>query len=140
LGQQDFMAGFLALHPHTREPIAAVILLLGMHKEATYWAVGQDYIHRNLRATDYLVWHCLQFLKDKGYTMFDLVGLPEGNSSRVEGIRHFKTAWAGTNGRKEGSFVITHSRFKWLNPTITLAILNYTRKVANFVIGGFRNK
>lgn len=140
LGPQDFVAGFLALHPHTREPIAAVTLLLGMHKQATYWAVGQDYTHRNLGATDYLVWHCLHFLKDKGYTLFDLVGLPEGNSPRAEGIRHFKTAWAGANGRKEESCVITHSNIKWLNPTLTLALLNFLRKVSHFCISGFRNK
>jgi hypothetical protein len=135
LWPQDLIAGFLALHPRTREPIAAVILLLGMHKQATYWAVGQDYIHRNLGATDFLVWHCLEFLKDKGYTMFDLVGLPEGNSPRAEGIRHFKTAWAGANGRKEISYIITHSSIKWLNPAITLAVLNFLRKVINFFRG-----
>jgi hypothetical protein len=131
LGAQDSMAGFLALHPTTREPIAAVTLLLGPRNEATYWAVGQDYTHRNLGATDFLVWHCLQFLKDKGYAMFDLVGLPEGNSSRAEGIRHFKMAWSGANGRKVPSCVITTSNFKLLNPSIILPILNSLRKVSN---------
>jgi lipid II:glycine glycyltransferase (peptidoglycan interpeptide bridge formation enzyme) len=82
----------------------------------------------------------LEFLKDKGYTMFDLVGLPEGNSSRAEGIRHFKTAWAGANGRKDISYIMTHSNIKWLNPTIILIVLNFLRKVFKFFIRGFRGK
>jgi lipid II:glycine glycyltransferase (peptidoglycan interpeptide bridge formation enzyme) len=103
--------GFLALHPQTKQPIAGVMLLLGNHGMATYLQVGQDYGYRNLGTTDFLVWHCLEFLKSKGFTTFDLVGLPKGDSPRAEGIRHFKTAWAGANGHRYPSFVLARGNF-----------------------------
>ena len=98
LRPQGMSAGFLALHPSTRQPIAAVVLLLGPNKRAVYRSVGHDYAYRQLGATDLLVSTSLQYLKERGYTKFDLVGLPLGDSARAQGIRHSKVAWAGAHG------------------------------------------
>lgn len=136
LRPQGLFAGFLALHPQTEKPIAAVVLLLDMHNTATYLAVGHDYAHRKFGGADILVWHCLEFLKARGFTMFDLVGLPKGESPRAKGICHFKTAWSGTNGHRYPSYVLTCSNFG-LNPIVVLATLNFTKKVLNLVSGSF---
>ena len=132
------MPGFLALHPETELPIAAVILLLDKHKTATYLAVGHDYEHRKLGGPDLLVWHCLEYLTAKGYLMFDLVGLPKGESPRAKGVCHFKTLWTGENGRRCPSYVLTRSNYG-LNPKMTLATLSFMKKVLSIVPTKTRN-
>jgi len=106
---KGLVTGYLALHPETQEAIAAVVLLFGMDTTATYMAVGHNYEHRKLGGSDLLVWHCLELLKARGFTLFDLVGLPQGDTNRAKGIRHFKTAWSGSNGYCLPSFIMTYN-------------------------------
>ena len=108
LKPQGLARGFLALHPKTRTPIAGVILLLGVDKVATYLQVGHDYEHRQLGSTDLLMWHCLEVLTANGYRVFDLVGMPQGDSPRAVGIRHFKAAWVGSKGVPRTSFAFIY--------------------------------
>lgn len=132
LKPEGLVAGFLTLHPKTRGPVAGRILLLGMHHEATFLASGQDYQYRKLRGTDLLMWHCVEFLKSKGFIIADLVGLPKGDSARAEGIRHFKTAWAGDNGRRRASYIL--SRAAWgLNPNFINGIVSFIKGLRKFV-------
>jgi predicted N-acyltransferase len=123
LKPEHLATGFLALHPQTRQPIAAVILLLGRDGIATHLQVGLNYEYRNLGATDLLMWHCLEFLKSNGFTTFDLVGLPKGDSERAQGIRRFKTTWAGTNGRHYPHLVLIRSNFGICTKAIRKALL-----------------
>lgn len=124
--------GFLALHPKTMKPIAGKVLLLGMHRDATFLATGHDYQYRKLRGTDLLMWHCVEFLKSKGFIIADLVGLPKGDSVRAEGIRHFKTAWAGDNGHRRASYIL--SRAVWgLNPNFINGIVSFIKGLRKFV-------
>jgi hypothetical protein len=108
---EGLAAGFLALHPETRQPVAGVMLHLGWKDIARYYSVGQDYEYRNLGSTDFLMWHCLEFLKSKGFTVFDLMGLPKGDSARASGIRHFKCSWAGDSGHRHPSCALTRGNF-----------------------------
>jgi lipid II:glycine glycyltransferase (peptidoglycan interpeptide bridge formation enzyme) len=112
------------------------MLLLGKDGIATYLQVGHDYEYRNLGATDFLMWHCLEFLKSKGCTIFDLVGLPKGDSPRAKGIRHFKTAWAGDNGRRYPSYELSRGNFG-LNPRFVLNVVRLSKKLVKFISGGF---
>lgn len=139
LQPQGLATGFLALHPQTRQPIATVMLLLGKDGIATYLQVGHDYEYRNLGATDFLMWHCLEFLKSTGFTIFDLVGLPKGDSPRAKGIRHFKTAWAGDNGRRYPSYELSRGNFG-LSPKFVLNVLRFSKKLVKFISGGFAGK
>jgi hypothetical protein len=131
LKPKGLATGFLALHPQTKQSIAAVILLLDGHNTAIYYAVGHDYEHRNFGATDFLVWHCLEFLKPKGYTIFDFVGLPKGDSPRAEGICHFKTSWAGEDGHRCPSYVLTRGNFG-LNPQMLGKAADCVKKIIGF--------
>jgi len=139
LRPQDLAGGFLALHPQTKQPIATVMLLLGRDGIATYLQVGHDYEYRNLGATDFLMWRCLEYLKSKGVTIFDLVGLPKGDSARAKGIRHFKTAWAGVNDHRYPSFVLTRGNFG-LNPQLVGKVSVFSRKVIELISSCFGSK
>jgi hypothetical protein len=132
LKAEGLIKGFLALHPESRQPIAGVTLLLGMRGEAVHLAIGHNYEFRKLRGSDLLMWQCLEFLKTNGFTMFDLAGLPKGDSTRAEGIRHFKTAWAGNNGRRRPSYIL--SRAVWgLNPNFINGIVSFIKGLRKFV-------
>jgi hypothetical protein len=111
LKPKGLATGLLALHPETRKPIASVILLLGLQGEATYLAMGHNYEFRHLRGPDFLIWHCVEFLKTRGFTKFDLSGLPLDSSKRAEGIRRFKTKWANQRGHHCSSFILSHGMF-----------------------------
>lgn len=124
---EGLATGFLALHPETRQPIAGVMLHLGWNGIARYYSVGHDYEYRNLGSTDFLMWHCLQFLKSKGFTVFDLMGLPQGDSGRARGIRHFKTSWAGNNGYIQKTYTISYGSFG-LNPRLLKNVVNGFKK------------
>jgi len=108
LRPEGMAAGFLALHPETRQPIASRMLLLGNRGEAVALAIGHDYEFRSFHAPDALLWHAVQFLKARGFTMLDLGGLPRGNSPRARGIRRFKLAWVGKNGIHCPSSTLTY--------------------------------
>lgn len=133
LKPKGLAGGFLALHPQTEQPIAGVMLLFGADGTATYLQVGHDYEYRNLGATDFLVWHCLELLKSKGFTTFDLVGLPKGDSARARGIRHFKTAWAGDNGRRYPSYRLTRGNFG-LNPQLVRKATLFSKKIIRLIL------
>jgi len=132
-------AGFLALHPEIRKPIAGIIMLLGMHKEATFAYMGHDYEYRKFCAPDLLWWHCLEFLKSKGFVLADLVGLPKGNSQREQGIRDYKIALTGVNGRRYPSFVLTRGNFG-LSPKLVAKASVFSKKVTKFISGVFGGK
>lgn len=134
-----FAVGFLALHPETNKPIAGKILLLGMHGDATFLATGYDYQYRKLRGPDIVQWHCVEFLKSKGFVLADLVGLPRGDSPRAQGIRHYKLAWTGVYGHRYLTYTLSHGNFG-LNPKLVLSTLLFSKKVINFVSGGLRGK
>lgn len=120
-------AGFLALHPEIRKPIAGIIMLLGMHKEATFAYMGHDYEYRKFCAPDLLWWHCLEFLKSKGFVLADLVGLPKGNSKREQGIRDYKIALTGVKGRRYPSFILTRGIFG-LNSALISRQIRFAQK------------
>jgi hypothetical protein len=135
LKPEGLATGFLALHPKTREVMAGRILLLGMHHDATFLASGQDNRYRKLRGTDLLMWHCVEFLKSKGFIIADLVGLPKGDSARAHGIRHFKTTLAGNNGRRLPSYIL--SRAVWgINPKSINSIVSFIKALRKFVHKG----
>lgn len=125
--------GFLALHPQTRKPVAGRMLLMGMHREATFLASGHDPQYRKLRGTDLLVWHCVQFLKSKGFTVIDFVGLPKDNSSRAQGLRDSKLAWAGINGHRYPSFILTRGNFG-LNPQLVGKATIFSKKIIRLIL------
>ena len=78
-----------------------------MHSEAIHLAIGYDREFQNLHASDLLMLHCVNFLKSKGFTLFNMVGMPLGDSPRAKGIRHFKLAWAGDKARVYDPYVLT---------------------------------
>jgi hypothetical protein len=125
--------GFLALHPKTSQPIASVILLLGMHGDASYLAVGHDHEYRKFGATDLLMWQCLEFLTSNGFKEFDLQGLFPGDSPRATGITHFKTSWAGSNGRRCPSYKLSRGNFG-INPKLLQKVLFLLRKAVKTII------
>jgi hypothetical protein len=133
----DLSAGFLALHPEIRKPIAGIIMLLGMHKEATFLSMGHNYEYRKFCAPDLLWWHCLEFLKSKGYVLADFGGLPKGNSQREKGIRDYKIALVGVNGRRYPSFVLTHGNFG-LNPQFVKKVSIIFKRLIAFISKGSR--
>lgn len=135
----DLAAGFLALHPETRKPVAGRMLLMGMHREATFLASGHNPQYRKLRGTDLLVWHCVEFLKSKRFTVIDFVGLPKGNSPRAKGIRDSKLAWTGINGHRYPSYVLTRGNFG-LSPKFVLNAVGLSKKLVKFISGGFAGK
>lgn len=106
LRPKGLMAGFLALHPTTNQPIAGRMLLLGTHNEATLMASGHDYELRNLHGVEVLMWHCIEFLKSRGVTKVDFQGLPKDGSPRAAGIRKYKFEWTGNNGMRCPSFTL----------------------------------
>jgi len=111
LRPKGLAAGFLVLHPETPQPIAMVVLLLGMHGEAIHLVVGYDREFQNLHGPDLLMWQCIEFLKSKEYVLFNMLGLVKGDSARAKGIRDYKLSWAGSNGRRCPSFVLSRSNF-----------------------------
>jgi hypothetical protein len=131
--------GFLALHPRTGKPVAGRILLLGMHQDATFLASGHHPQYRKLRGADLLVWHCIEFLKSKGFVVADFIGLPIGDSLRAQGLRASKLAWTGVYGYRYPSYTLSHGNFG-LNPKLVLSTLLFSKKVINFVSGGLRAK
>jgi lipid II:glycine glycyltransferase (peptidoglycan interpeptide bridge formation enzyme) len=128
--------GFLALHPESQKPIACSMLLLGMHGEAVHLTKGHDYEFRKFRGPDLLMWHCVEFLKSKGFTVFDLVGLPKGDSPRVKSICEFKLAWTGVYGRRYPSYELSRGNFG-LSPKFVLNVLRFSKKLVKFISGGF---
>ena len=133
LRPKGLAAGFLALHPETRQPIAVVILLLGTHGEAVHLVIGYDHEFQNLHGSDLLMWHCVEFLKSKGFVLFDLLGLVKGNSARAKGIRNYKLAWAGDNGRRCPSFVLSRANFG-INPRLLQKASGFPKKVVKSVM------
>jgi lipid II:glycine glycyltransferase (peptidoglycan interpeptide bridge formation enzyme) len=140
LKPERLATGFLALHPQTKQPIAAVMLLLGRDGMATYLQVGHDYEYRNLGATDLLMWHCLEFLKSKGFTTFDLVGLPKGDSARAQGIRHYKLVWAGANGRRCPLVVLSRANFGTCTKAIRKVALVWKKLIKSIMKCALRGK
>ncbi len=124
---QGLATGFIALHPQTRQPIAGVMMQLSWYGTASYFSVGYDYEFRQLGVTDFLMWSCLEYLKTRGFSTFDLMGLPQGDSERAKGIRHFKTAWAGDNGQIKNTYTISRGVFG-LNPLYLKNIVNGLKK------------
>ncbi len=133
LRPKNLAAGFLALHPATRQPIAMGVLLLGMHREATHLAIGYDREFQNLHGSDLLMWHCVEFLKSKGFVLFDLLGLVKGNSARAKGVRNYKLAWVGDNGRRCPSFVLSRANFG-INPKFLQKASGFPKKVVKSVM------
>lgn len=133
LRPKGLMEGFLALHPKTKQPIATRMLLLGMHGEATFMASGHDYEFRKLQAPDFLTWHCIEYLKSRGIVMVDFQGLPKDGSPRAEGIRNYKLAWAGDNGRRCPSFVLSRANFG-INPKFLQKASGFPKKVVKSVM------
>lgn len=127
LKPEGLVKGFLALHPETRQPIAGVTLLLGMRGEAEHLAIGHNYEFREFRGSDLLMWHCLEFLKSEGYVLFNLFGLPKGDSARAKGIRHFKTTWAGKNGNRLPTYELSRGIFG-LNPDFVRRNMGFARR------------
>jgi len=125
---QGLATGFVALHPQSRQPIAGVMLQLSWYGTASYFSVGHNYEFRQFGATDFLMWHCLEYLKERGYTMFDLMGLPQGDSERAKGIRHFKTTWAGNNGHIRKTYTISYGNFG-LNPGFLRKVFRVTKNI-----------
>lgn len=123
----NLAVGFLALHPETRKPIAGIIVLLGMHKDATFLSMGHDYEYRKFCAPDLLWWHCLEFLKLKGFVLADFGGLPKGDSARERGIRNYKIALTGIYGHRYSSFTLTRGIFG-LNPSFIRKTLHFLQK------------
>lgn len=131
--------GFLALHPESQKPIACSILLLGGHGEAVHLTKGHDYEFRQFRGPDLLIWHCVELLKSKGFTVFDLVGLPKGDSPRAKSICEFKIAWTGVYGRRYPSYLLTRGNFG-LSPKFVLNATDLTKKLFKFISGRFAGK
>ena len=129
LRPRGLMKGFLALHPETKQPMATRMLLLGMRGEATLMASGHNYEFRKLRAPDLLMWHCIEYLKSREIVMVDFQGIPKGSSPRAEGIRDYKFAWAGDNGYRCPSFVLSHGNFG-INPGLFQELLLLGKKAA----------
>jgi lipid II:glycine glycyltransferase (peptidoglycan interpeptide bridge formation enzyme) len=78
---------------------------------ASYFSVGYDYEFRQLGVTDFLIWSGSEYLKISGFDTFDLMGLPQIDSERAKGIRHFKTAWASDNGQIRSTYTISRGKF-----------------------------
>lgn len=130
-------AGFLALHPQTRKTVAGRFLLLGMHREATFLASGYDPQFQKLRGADLLMWHCVEFLKSKGFVVADFVGLPKGDSSRAQGLRAYKMAWTGVNGRRYPSYALSRGNFG-LNPQFVKKASTFSKRIIAFISKGGR--
>jgi hypothetical protein len=139
LGPEGLATGFLALEPQTRQPVAGRMLLMGLHKEATFLASGHNPKYRKLRGGDLLVWHCIEFLKSKGFIVVDFVGLPKDHAVRARSIRDSKLAWTGVNGHRYPSYILTRGNFG-LNPKVVLAALSFLKKVLRTILGGFGRK
>lgn len=130
-------AGFLALHPVSRQPIAGSFLLLGMHGTGIHLAKGHNYEFRKFHGPDLLIWHCVEFLKSKGFTIFDLVGLPKEDSEHARSICKYKTDWVGTNGRHYPSYILTHGNFG-LNPQFMKKVSVIFKRLIAFISKGGR--
>jgi len=136
LRPKGLAAGFLALHPTTKQPIAGRMLLLGLHNEATLMASGHNYELRNFHGVEVLMWHCIEYLKSRGVTKVDFQGLPKDGSPRAAGVRKYKFEWTGNNGHRCPSFTLSKAFFG-LNSKFVRVLLRFPIKLIKAIIKPF---
>ena len=128
LRPKGLAAGFLALHPRTKEAIAGRMLLLGTNGGAVFLASGHDPKYRKLRGGNLLMWRCLEFLKSRNFRTADFVGLPKGNTIRTKGLRDSKLSWVGNYGHHHLSLTLTHGNFG-LNPKLIIGASLFLKRL-----------
>jgi hypothetical protein len=109
-----------------------VILLLGMHGEAVHLAIGYDRELQNLHGSDLIMWQCVEFLKSKGYVLFNMLGLVKGDSPRAEGIRNYKLTWAGENGCRLSSYALSRG-ICGLSPALISRQIRFAQKCVHII-------
>jgi len=89
LGDESQLVVLRAMHEE--EPVAGICL--ARHGVAATYLLGWNgHIGRNLKANQYLLWQAIVYLKQSGYSWFDLGGISE---EHTPGITAFKS---GLNG------------------------------------------
>jgi hypothetical protein len=83
--------GFVMLARHHGRPISGAVFVHG-GREALYKYSASDLRHQNLRPSNLVLWHAIQWLSQNGFARLSLGRTSTGN----EGLRQFKQGWGTT--------------------------------------------